>query len=343
MLFNVLLTCSGRRNYLVKYFQEALGDQGRVFVADCSPYSATMIEANGAAVTVPSVRDPAYFDTLLAHCQRLGVRLLVPLNDFELPSLARQAGRFRDAGIETLVSSPEVVDLCFDKWLAFQWLRTRSIPTPETTRDEQAARAALDSGSLRFPVVVKPRWGSGSIGVEFAASQEELDAICRFLRHKLARLPLPGLGAGAMPGEIIVQQAVEGIEYGLDIVNDLDGRHQAVLSRRKLTARAGETDRALSETNELFAALGARLGQELKHRGIADCDAILTADGPTILELNPRFGGGYPFSHAAGANVPAALIAWAQQCAARPEWLASRPGVLAAKCDRLVHQAVPVG
>ena len=49
------------------------------------------------------------------------------------------------------------------------------------------------------------------------------------------------------------------------------------------------------------------------------------------MELNPRFGGGYPFSHAAGANVPSALIAWRRGLAPKPEWLRVRPGVLSAK------------
>jgi carbamoyl-phosphate synthase large subunit len=59
--------------------------------------------------------------------------------------------------------------------------------------------------------------------------------------------------------------------------------------------------------------------------------------GDFVLDLNPRFGGGYPFAHMAGANVPAALVAWAEGREARPEWLSVMPGVVSAKCDRLVE------
>ena len=55
-----------------------------------------------------------------------------------------------------------------------------------------------------------------------------------------------------------------------------------------------------------------------------------------VLDLNPRFGGGYPFSHAAGANLPAALLAWASNAAPDPTWLEARPDVRVGKCDRLV-------
>ena len=71
-----------------------------------------------------------------------------------------------------------------------------------------------------------------------------------------------------------------------------------------------------------------------------DCDCFVTDEGPVVLEINPRFGGGYPFSHAAGANLPAALLAWATGADPQPEWLTVAPGVASAKCDRLVRVTV---
>jgi len=58
---------------------------------------------------------------------------------------------------------------------------------------------------------------------------------------------------------------------------------------------------------------------------------------PYVLEMNPRFGGGYPFSHMAGANLPAALVAWADGGTIDEDWLRVRPNVVASKCDRLVE------
>jgi hypothetical protein len=52
--------------------------------------------------------------------------------------------------------------------------------------------------------------------------------------------------------------------------------------------------------------------------------------------MNPRFGGGYPFSHIAGANLPAALMAWADSEAADPEWLTIEPNVLISRADMFV-------
>src|SRR6516162_9924940 len=94
--FDVLLSCAGRRNYLIDYFQKALGASGEVFAADASPHAPSIIEASGRGIVLPPVTDPGYFDRLLECCRENNVRMLLSLNDFELPLLARQAARFRE-------------------------------------------------------------------------------------------------------------------------------------------------------------------------------------------------------------------------------------------------------
>lgn len=331
----MLLTCAGRRNYLFQYFREALKGRGKVFAADLSPYAPAMIEAGEDTLSVPPVDDPAYFGRLLKACRAKKIKLLLSLNDFELPGLSRQADRFREAGVCVIVSPPEVVDLCFDKWATFRKLADLGIPVPATFLGLADAREAIKDGTLGFPLIVKPRWGTASVCVERVEDEQALLLAHDWISKKLAKTAVGGVGL-PLDERIVIQQALSGDEFGVDIVNDLEGRHQAVIVKRKLSMRAGETDRAVTSRQPRIAALAAKIGKALGHRGLMDCDAFLTKDGPFILELNPRFGGGYPFSHAAGADVPAALLAWAQGKKAKPEWLKARFGVVSAKCDRLV-------
>lgn len=339
MGFNVLLSCAGRRNYLVGFFQAALaaaGLGGEVFVVDSSPDAPAMIAAGKRGFVMPSVDDPLYFDALLRRCQDSSVSLLVPLNDFELPGLARRAEDFRAIGVTPVVSPPDIVDLCFDKWRTFVRLGELGIPVPVTVLGLDAAKASLRAGVLSFPLVVKPRWGTGSIGVELVRDSRELDLGYAWLERRLPGTPVARVGKVPLAQRIIVQQALEGAEYGIDIVNGLDREPASVLVKRKLAMRAGETDRAVTEPIEAIAELARKISSSLRPRGVSDCDAFMTERGPFILELNPRFGGGYPFSHAAGADVPAALIAWARGLEAKPEWLSVRPGVFASKYDLTV-------
>ncbi len=53
-----------------------------------------------------------------------------------------------------------------------------------------------------------------------------------------------------------------------------------------------------------------KLAGNLKLIGNLDCDLIVENEDIYLLEMNPRFGGGYPFMHFAGANLPLAITEW---------------------------------
>jgi carbamoyl-phosphate synthase large subunit len=56
--------------------------------------------------------------------------------------------------------------------------------------------------------------------------------------------------------------------------------------------------------------LGRNISANVGHIANLDVDCFMVDDIPYILEMNCRFGGGYPFSHMAGANLPLAIIKW---------------------------------
>ena len=348
---NVLLTCAGRRNYLIHAFREAVGPRGRVIAADARADASALGEADVGCV-LPLVGQPGYLDRLHALCRAEQVGLLVPLNDHELPLLAAHRARFRATGTRVVVAAPPVVAMCADKWATYAFLRAHGIPTARTYRTLEEALAALTRGEIAFPLVLKPRAGSGSAGVEYVNDVDELVLAHALAARRMARgrqaaprgrsldplLPPYAMPAVFSPEEsILIQERLRGAEHGLDIVNDLEGRYVAVFAKRKTVMRSGETDRAIVVASARFAPLAAALGGAVGHVGNLDCDCFLGEDGAiAVLELNPRFGGGYPFAHAAGANLPAALVAWARGEQPDPAWLRVTPGATMAKCDRIV-------
>ncbi|TDB02894.1 ATP-grasp domain-containing protein [Halomonas marinisediminis] len=333
---NILFTCAGRRNYLIAYFRTALRGTGRLVAADCSAYATALQEAD-EAVIVPRVDDPGYIDELLSLCVKKQISLLVPLNDHELPLLAREQKRFAAMGTRVLVSSPEVVELAADKLATARFAERIGLLAPKTYLSLEAALKALESHEVQFPLIIKPRWGSASLGVERVEDRETLELAWRWSQH---RFPALGLRQASSTGSgLIIQSMLPGQEYGLDVVNDLSGYYRTTFVKRKLAMRSGETERAITESNPLLKAVGERLGQALGHIGNLDCDLFFDGQQAYLLELNPRFGGGYPFSAEAGADVPAALIAWAQGREPASRWWDLRAGVCAAKCDRLVDVA----
>ena len=333
---NVLLTCAGRRNYLIKAFQEALGGQGQVFASDAHPEAPALQEAD-RGFALPPVHHVDYANELLRLCQEQQIRLLIPLNDLELPLLSLLRDRLQAIGTHAVISSPRIIETCSDKFATFKFLREQNLPTPKSYLSIEETLGEIEHGRLTWPLIVKPRWGSGSIGIEVAHDAEELQLAYRFASIAVRNSCLARVSQAEPEQCLLIQARIAGCEYGLDIINDLHGRYVTTLCKRKLSMRAGETDRAVTVHDRQLEELGKRIGQALGHVGNLDCDVMVGADGPVVLEMNPRFGGSYPFSHQAGANLPAALLAWARGETARPEWLCVRENITSAKCDRLVE------
>ena len=304
---NILFTCAGRRTYLLKYFKEQLGNEGKVIGADMQ-LSAPALSVADVKEQVPAVYAHDYIDRVLDICRRNDVAAIICLNDLELPILAANSERFAAEGILPIVSPTEIIDICFDKYRTARYVESLGLSTPATYINLAEAKEALAAGRLAFPLVLKPRWGSGSIGIEFVNNLEELSEVYAMLLKKVKKSIL----ATASTGEeyILIQQKIEGQEYGMDVMNDLAGRNRGVSVKKKLAMRAGETDKAQTVNNAEIRAIGMKLGENLHHIGNLDVD-VFEKDGKYyVLELNPRFGGGFPFSYEAGVNFPKAIIEW---------------------------------
>lgn len=331
---NILFTCAGRRTYLLKYFKEQLGERGLIVATDMQ-LTAPALTAADVKEMVPAVYADDYIDSTLEICRRHDIKALICLNDLELPILAANRSRFEDCGVKVIVSAPEVIDICFDKYHTARYVESLGLYTPATYVNLNEAKAALRGGTIHFPIVLKPRWGSGSIGIEFVNSLDELEEVYAMLLMKVKRSIL----ATASQGDeyILIQQKIEGQEYGMDVMNDLEGNHRAVSVKKKLAMRAGETDKAQTVDIPEIRNIGHILGRNLHHIGNLDVD-IFEKDGKYyVLELNPRFGGGFPFSYEAGVNFPGAIIEWLNGNEIDENMLRPRYDEVYAKCDYLVR------
>lgn len=283
-----------------------------MYAANSTAHSTGMLAAD-RAILLPQLSDPAYIELLLRVCKTYEIDAIVPLFDLELPLLAHAKEHFRTHGVQVLVSSPSVVETCNDKWNTRVFLSDNGFDTPAAALGLDAALAALRAKQLHFPLIVKPRRGMGSIGIWEAEDEIELRAFCRKARIAIDRSYLALTRTGVCEADVLVQEKVDGAEYGLDVINDLEGNHVTTFVKRKLAMRAGETDVARTEDTPMLRDLGRRLGERLRHTGILDVDIIVSGGRAYVLELNARFGGHYPFAHLAGADLPGAILAWLEK------------------------------
>jgi len=339
---NILFTCAGRRNYLINYFKEALNGNGNIIAVDQDVLAPALVDAN-IAIQVPDIYDELYISKLLEITKEYSVTAIISLNDLELPILSKNKTVFEQIGVKVIISDEKVIDIGFDKFKTFNFLKNLGIKTPKTFVSLESALKAIHDGELVFPLVLKPRWGSASIGIEFPNSIEELKLSYKLQKIKILDTIVSSISKNNIDQSILIQEKLNGKEYGLDIVNDFEGNYFGTFAREKLSMRSGETDKAISVIDSNIEKLGEKLAKALKHIGSMDCDAFLVNGTLYLLELNPRFGGGYPFSHEAGLNLAAIYIAWlkGEKNENILKYNNYKEGIIFTKCDRLLKVPNP--
>lgn len=332
---NILFTCAGRRTYLLKYFKENMTAGARIVATDMQ-LTAPALQVADVKLQVPAVYDKNYIERTLQICKEQKIDALISLNDLELPILAAQKERFEEIGTKVVVSDPQVIDIAFDKYKTAQWVESLGLKSPKTYVSLEKAKRALAVGEIDFPLFLKPRWGSGSIGLETVEDMEELDTVYGILFKKIKKTILATASVG--DDYILIQEKLTGKEYGLDVMNDLEGNHVAVSVKQKLAMRAGETDKAVTVDIPEVREMGAMIGKNLRHVGNLDVDIMQRANGDyCVLELNPRFGGGFPFSYEAGVNLPRAILMWLRGENVPVEMLQPKYGKMFSKNDYLME------
>lgn len=305
---NILLTSAGRRSYLVKFFKQALINKGLVHASN-STYSTALAVADKAAIS-PLIYDDDYIEYLLDYCIENDIIAIVSLFDVDLPILSKNVGVFMDKGIKVIVSNPSIINTCNDKWKTFNFAQSIGIKAPKTFLSFISVEDELAKGHLSFPLIIKPRWGMGSIGLYIAEDMEDLKFYYNKAKKDIVKSYLFYESKIDLENSVLIQQKIEGSEYGLDIINSLEKKYITTFVKRKIAMRAGETDIAITENNQVLRDTGKTISLFLNHTGILDVDVIVNNGEPYLLEMNNRFGGGYPFSHLAGANIPSAYISW---------------------------------
>ncbi|MBO5908521.1 MAG: ATP-grasp domain-containing protein, partial [Clostridia bacterium] len=294
---NVLLTSAGRRAYMVKYFKEVLGNRGEVHVSNSDDLTVAFNYADKSVIS-PLIYDENYIPFLLDYCKKEKIEILISLFDIDLLVLAKSKDKFAQIGTKVIVSEPEIIEICNDKWKTYEFLKNNGFNVPKTYLSLQQVLRAIDKGEVGYPIIVKPRFGCGSIAVSVA--EDEMALFYHFRRNTrtISKSYLKYESAAvSTDDQILYQECLKGQEYGADIINNLNSEPCNAIVKKKIAMRAGETDIAETVNEPFIKAECERLGRLTKHIGNMDCDVFLVDGKPYILEMNARFGGGYPFSH----------------------------------------------
>lgn len=306
---NILLTSVGRRSYLVKYFKDALGSNGTIHVMNSDPVSPAFLKADKATVS-PLIYSKNYIPFLIEYCRVNKIKAIVSCFDIDLPILARNKKKLRDNGVTVIVADEWFVDICNDKWKTYKFLKNNRFNVPKTYLGEASIKNAIRMEEICFPIMIKPRWGMGSIAIYEADDMAELMVLFNKTKRKIMNSYLKYESRGYIDDCVIFQEKLIGQEWGMDVINDLNGNYQNCIVKKKYYMRAGETDSAITIEAKKAVDIGRKISEISRHPANLDVDLFVNNNQYYILEMNARFGGGYPFSHLAGVNLPSAIVQW---------------------------------
>lgn len=307
---NILFTGAGRRNYVIQDFKEAVGPRGgSVFAMNSHAGSPSLAVADRSFLSPPA-SDQDYAGFLLEVCSKFKVSSLCTLIDTDMPVLSSLRKELASMGTRLILPDGQKLEICRDKVMMGRWLETEGLPVLKSYLSVRDALVALDGGILSFPLIIKPRFGTGSFATYTIHDEEELTVMARRVIRELEDSPLHK-GQGDVPEDrLIIQPFIHGTEYNLDVVNDLKGRYQCTIIKEKISMRSGETDIAVTRRHPELEAFGHRLSSALQHPFLLDVDLIMHEDQPFVLDMNPRIGGGYPFGLMAGVRYAEAFVQW---------------------------------
>ncbi|MHB8949248.1 MAG: ATP-grasp domain-containing protein [Rhodoferax sp.] len=284
---NVLLLSAGRRVELAQAFAseiKARGLHAKMLATDMKPELSAVCQMVDVAVKAPRVNDPSYIDFLLSTCKAHQVGMVIPTIDTELLLLAQYRDVFAEEGVHLIISDEALVRDCRDKRLTASLFCNLGIDTPRI----------FERSALQFPCFAKPYDGSCSVGASVV--------------HDVNMLS----DAMLADEKMMFMELIDGshTEFTVDAYYDQTGQLVCFVPRQRIEVRGGEISKGVTRRNQVYDYLLPKL---TRLEGAKGCITLqLFSNFQTgrfaALEINPRFGGGYPLSYSAGANYPGWLI-----------------------------------
>lgn len=280
---NILITSAGRRVSLVQAFQDSakrLMPQTMVYACDLRPELSSACYIADKSFKVGLFTDANYIDSLLELAINENISLIVPTIDTELILLAENKLKFKEKNITVLISELSFVKMCRNKRLTLDFFKANKIDfAPE-----------VDLSDIKeFPFFIRSISGSSSKNIFKIDRESEIQDWMRNKSDFLYQVYIP---------------KTDFFEYTIDAYYNKNGILCCSVPRLRVETRTGEISKGITQKNILNQWMRDKLSVLGDVVGCLTIQVFVKNDKSKILgiEINPRFGGGYPMSHQAGAK-----------------------------------------
>jgi carbamoyl-phosphate synthase large subunit len=252
-----------------------------LIAADMDPWAAGLYLVPAAMRTlIPAGLAPDFVAALLHRCVAMGIDIVIPTVDAELRPLAAARGRYAEAGVRLLLAPDRALEVTLDKLaLARCCADIVRVPRTESFR-------TVDPASWTYPVIVKPRTGSGSRDISLVQSAR-------------------ALGAMERSDDLIIQEYLPGQEYSIDVLADCGGHVIAAVPRVREKVDSGVSVAGRTVADSELEHFGTAVARRTGLAYIANVQCRRDTHGRlALLEVNPRAPGALPLTVASGVDMP---------------------------------------
>jgi carbamoyl-phosphate synthase large subunit len=255
--------------------------KGKIISTDSNSLSAGFFLSDFYYV-IPPYDNKFFIITLLKIIKEQNIKVLMPSSGFDIYGYSINHDLIVEYGAIPIVSRTEVLEICRDKLLSYEFL-SNNFPFVFTSEYDKE----IDT----FPLIAKPRFGKGSTNIIKIENKLDLDYVSRKFKN------------------MIFQEYLPGIEYTVDVLSDLTEKPIMAIPRIRIDTKAGISVKGKIKRDSLIEDLCKKTAQTLGIKGPCCIQLKESKDGELkIIEVNPRFGGGTIFTTLAGANFPAMLL-----------------------------------
>lgn len=285
---NILITSVGRRVSLVNIFKEELNryfPEAKLYSVDYSPNLSPAAHISDQYFKICRIDNSEYIDQLLDICLTNDIGLIIPTIDTELLKLAENREYFEKKGIEIVISNSEWINIFASKINTHKFFKDQGISVCEIYSKEQ----------YKLPLFIKPNEGSSSEN-NFLITSEDDFTKSHFSNDELNFF------------EYIDSASYD--EYTCDLYYDRQGVLKCVIPRLRMKTRGGEVSKGKTIKNNLISVIKQKLNNFEGIRGTITAQFFVSKKDDSVIgiEVNARFGGGFPLSNQAGGHYPKWII-----------------------------------